>query len=731
MSGSNPSAGGSGSSSSASSSSSAAAAAGGAPSAPAAGPPAAPTGDARATAASAAPAAAAEELLEARDELVAAKTKLEAAEADLAEAKAKLKLYEFHEKWKDLLAGGEDAWNTGFPGADVLPHADAAVLLRPYTALRDDAERAAWLRDATQTANTARTDKSTVQAEVTRCAALVTHLETELKPRQPEARGVFAGAGARHRALGVVPMDVDGPSNTSVISRRDVGYVLVTEYMDGPGYEPVRNAIDDIVDKIGDRRTTIARPAPFEGDPDKEPNVVKHILEILEQERIKRSAPASWRPLEVRDVHDKMTFRTASGSRDLVPDIVVLKNSPAPATNLNVMSVIEVKTDATIRKPESAGQVAEYLNALMTAPWRERAMGILISSTMVRFFLWRRTGSRREDLETRVSDLLNLSDQGVFRNVLAVAFGTASDVSNFSRVSEQLHDAGFDEANVTYLGAGASSVCVAAQWRGEPVVVKLPNELDGVRSSPAVPPTVSRDAAREMAALRDLESVTGIPKLVNVDDVVPYVVLTPVGNADTSRVYIRDVVSALAVTLRLVHHRRWVHCDVRASNVCFTPNPHRPVPLLIDFGCAREIDSVKQPYSGTLTTASLVVLSQIGHQELYRPDPKDDMESLVKLTFLQCLRKGDRRAVNLYVKSVGARFPDFAGPAISDAENPSTADRWANAGRFWDVVEKSYETLKNALSAARLYDPLSNQSFKELCKNLENLASTEHWDGWR
>jgi hypothetical protein len=155
------------------------------------------------------------------------------------------------------------------------------------------------------------------------------------------------------------------------------------------------------------------------------------------------------------------------------------------------------------------------------------------------------------------------------------------------------------------------------------------------------------------------------------------------------------------------------------------------VPLLIDFGCAREIDSVKQPYSGTLTTASLVVLSQIGHQELYRPDPKDDMESLVKLTFLQRLRQGDRRAVNLYVKSVGARFPDFAGPAISDAENPSIADRWANAGRFWDVVEKSYETLKNALSAARLYDPLSNQSFKELCKNLENLASTEHWDGWR
>eukprot|EP00161_Ancyromonas_sigmoides_P023119 TRINITY_DN718_c0_g1_i10.p1 TRINITY_DN718_c0_g1~~TRINITY_DN718_c0_g1_i10.p1 ORF type:complete len:601 (-),score=73.96 TRINITY_DN718_c0_g1_i10:97-1803(-) len=196
MSGSNPSAGGSGSSSSASSSSSAAAAAGGAPSAPAAGPPAAPTGDARATAASAAPAAAAEELLEARDELVAAKTKLDKAETKLAKAEAELELYKDPEdKWGPLLEQGDVAWDScGDEDKPALTFVAAKKLRGKFDGL-PRADQEVLLGAATQTANTARTDKSTVQAEVTRCAALVTHLETELKPRQPEARGAGTGAG--------------------------------------------------------------------------------------------------------------------------------------------------------------------------------------------------------------------------------------------------------------------------------------------------------------------------------------------------------------------------------------------------------------------------------------------------------------------------------------------------------------------------------------------------------
>jgi hypothetical protein len=556
-----------------------------------------------------------------------------------------------------------------------------------------------------------------VQAEVTRCGAKVDRLEAELKARQLEARGAGAVAGA-NRALGVAPMDVDGGSafETSVTSRRDAGLALLSTRQDVPGAAPVLADVKLLAAQ--DPRSSIIRPEDFSGNATAEPEVLAHILKILKKERSKTTAPSSWKRLKICDVHDDLTLKAASTGRNLKPDLVVTVQNVGP-NNLNAVSVIEVKSDDKIGEPETIGQVAEYLDALMAAaPWRKRAMGILISSTEVRFFRWFRRELRTE-LERRVSDLFQFDEPSVFRNVLAVAFGTAEDIAHFSAASDRLLAGGFNVERLEYLGSGASSVCVAARWEGSRVVVKLPNFTDVA--------TVSRDAEREKSALRALAGVGGVPKLVEAGES-PFVVLSPVADAVAAKVALSDAVLALATTLREVHRRGWVHCDVRSSNVCFTTDSSSScsVPLLIDFGCARQAAELdKGGYSGTCTTASQSVI-QLGVEDAYMPQTRHDMESLVKLAFLQSLKPTIRQNIRLYVYHPGTDFPWIPGVRNHTGE-PVGGPCWQNVKTLWRVVENAFPSLMAALAAARQYHQDDDPSFLEFTEKLRIFASNSLW----
>jgi hypothetical protein len=732
MSGSNPSAGGSSSSnsaSSASSSSSAAAAAGGVPSAPAIRPAAAPAGDASATAALAAPAAAAEEpaalwearekptkaeakLAEAKTDLAAAKVELAQAEADLVEAEAELELYEFHEKWEKLLAKGNVAWNKQFSGP--LPYEDAKVLLDHFVELTKD-EKAGLLRYATQTATAAINMATAAQAEVTRCGAKVDRLETELKPRQPEApQGAKMIDDRISQWLSQLILDSNRSSD-----RADIGEMLRRD-----GKFEMDESVESVINSLSRTKASpLKLPEVLSAtDATNEAPVQKFIQAVLEP-------AAGLCELQLHDTHGTAVFRTRR--REFKPDLCVTDNE-VELSGLMVMTILEVKTDTEVDKNASIGRIAQYLNeAMRCSPSRARAIGLLLSHRRVRYFVW--TRNNKTEIERKISFIRPLNDVMEWERVANAAFGTGDDVSGPRGVARKLADAKLPTHDFRLLGTGGSAICYAVGLGQSSFAIKVLNERDGAGGG-------QDTVDHESKVLRDLkhQNVGGVPEVhvvpegaVELGDGI--LVTSPAGSASppaspTDLVPLAKSLVKLAEILHNVHCAGYVHCDVRDMNVCFVDSG----PLLIDFGCARQMSTVlgsAGEYSGTLSTAADDIiefkLNQLPGAELIMKS-RHDMESLAKLAVLRCMKPGVRRTV---LAAISMPWPNGEIPAVlgastspkfvhagSTAMRDDSGGRWARAQLLWGTdVLGALLGCQDLLTAARAYDhdrPETLNSFK-------------------
>ena len=414
------------------------------------------------------------------------------------------------------------------------------------------------------------------------------------------------------------------------------------------------------------------------------------------RDRLNNSCPEE---LEVRDTSRKAYLTTQLHNRDLKPDLSVVGKGEI-ATPLTVSAMLEVKSRKEHDLDPSVGQVVQYLEELMFEyPHRKAAVAMLLSDTVVRFFLWTPN-------EKLISTVLVLQDH--WRCVLGAAFGTRDHVTDVSivlrRVVELPELAGVSDFR--FLGSGVSSVCYSC-WTSKvgQVAVKVITD----------PGKEHNDCAQhEGGVLQGLARqgvASGVPTVVKV--LSPDILITqPVASAKPDG-SVAGILADLAKVLHEIHLAGYVHCDVRDANVCFTDKGV----MLIDFGEALEMGSIVRfdNYSGTLETASRQVISLKCIDPTVVPSRSlgptrmtggDDMESLAKLGFLRCISSLDRDGARAFISSEAGEknpLPRVFRPDKAEQITGEPSNRWKNGRCLWDNVEERYHDFKGVLEAARAY----------------------------
>lgn len=145
----------------------------------------------------------------------------------------------------------------------------------------------------------------------------------------------------------------------------------------------------------------------------------------------------------------------------------------------------------------------------------------------------------------------------------------------------------------------------------------------------------------EVVCLNKLLRVPGVPQIFGLDEACLAVMASSIGKRITKyrkSPHLIILASEFAGILWSIHTKGILHRDIRPSNVMVIDCGGRISPLIIDFGCAVDLDGCLKPYAGTIHYAAAEVLKQIvdgstviGAQSAY------DLESLVLVMWeLRC-----------------------------------------------------------------------------------------------
>ena len=140
----------------------------------------------------------------------------------------------------------------------------------------------------------------------------------------------------------------------------------------------------------------------------------------------------------------------------------------------------------------------------------------------------------------------------------------------------------------------------------------------------------------EVVCLNKLSGIPGVPQIFGLDEACLAVMASSIGKRITTY---RKSPSEFAGIFGSIHSKGILYRDIRPSNVMVIDSGGRISPLIIDFGCADDLDSFLKPYAGKIHYAAAEVcvgtnlerFNRIGAQSAY------DLESLVLVMWeLRC-----------------------------------------------------------------------------------------------
>lgn len=204
--------------------------------------------------------------------------------------------------------------------------------------------------------------------------------------------------------------------------------------------------------------------------------------------------------------------------------------------------------------------------------------------------------------------------------------------------------------------------------------------------------------------LEPLQDEKLIPRVVTHDESLFSLVFEYIDTKEKEEVTVDgDIITRLVQTLKRIHSRGVIHCDVRLSNVLVPRSEGNKAALLCDFGYSSLVDDESGTHSKGLrgfgvSCAPLRLLNYLaggGSLSSFLPLPRDDICSLL-LMYWREQRRNIYPEHDLYCRAVDASsYSDLV-----DVWDMSRGGVGTVASRFWEL----YDDIEGGACGESMYD---------------------------